>query len=194
MFSSFNLLLIKHSRYLCSGSKRKKSLTKKAAGAKRHVIPSTWQSTAGLLVKRAEVLVKRGKWQGHGLANNFGLAEFEFLNEFDTENPILIKGFPPCPSIEPIAASIGIRDFHVKNGGTYLCFFPISSQIQYRLGANDPLNTQVPLFDPLTNTLCNVRYRVTHCSGSVVDHTDTDWTTITSDEYWVWNFTLASLA
>ena len=187
MFSSFNSLLINHSRYICSGSKRKKPLTKRR-------ILSTWQCTAEILiVKRADVLVKRGIWQGHGLVNNFGLAEFEFLNEFDAENPILIKGFPPCPSIEPIAASVGIRDFHVKNGGTYLCFFPISSQIQYRLGANDPLNTQVPLFDPLTNTLCNVRYRVTHCSGSVVDHTDTDCTTITSDEYWVWNFNLASL-
>ena len=30
MFSSFNLLLVKHSRYLCSGSKRKKSQRKKS--------------------------------------------------------------------------------------------------------------------------------------------------------------------
>ena len=182
MFGSFNSLLIKHSRYLCSGSKGKRSLTKKAAGAKTELIP---------LVKSAEVLVRRGKWQGYGLVNNFELVVFEFLNEFDAENPIGIKGFPCCPSIEPIAVSVGIRDFHVKNGGTYLCIFPLSSQIQYRLGANDPLNTQVPLFDPLTNTLCNVRYRVTHCSGSFVDHTDTNWTPITSDEYWVWTFTLA---
>ena len=45
MFSSFNLLLIKHSRYLCSGSKRKKSPTQKIYGnvedPKRESIPST---------------------------------------------------------------------------------------------------------------------------------------------------------
>ena len=44
MFSSFNLLLIKHSRYLCSGSKRKKSPTQKIYGnvedPKRESIPS----------------------------------------------------------------------------------------------------------------------------------------------------------
>ena len=185
MFSSFNLLLIKHSRYLCSGSKRKKSPTQKIYGnvedPKRESIPSAWQSTA-------EVLVKRGKWQGQGFVNNF--RSVEFLNDFDAENPIGIKGFPPSPSAEPVAASIAIRDFHVKNGGTYLFLCPISTKTQYRLGAEDPLNTQAPLFDPLTNSLCLVRYRVMNCRGSLppVNNNDTYWTLKTADEFWVWRF------
>ena len=191
MFSSFNSLLINHSRYICSGTRflkvGKKPRPKKIAAPKpRELIPSTWQSTA-------EVLVKGGKWQGQGFVNNFRLVEF--LNEFDAENPVLIKGFPPCPSTEPVAASIAIRDFHVKNGGTYLILFPISTKTQYRLGVEDPLNTQAALFDPLANTLCNVRYRVVNCRGSLppVNNNDTYWTLKTADEYWVWTFKATSV-
>ena len=182
----FSFLL--HSRSICSGSKfsfvkvGKKPRPKKIALPKpREIIPSAWQSTA-------EVLVKRGKWQGQGFVNNFRLVGF--LNDFDAENPVAIKGFPPCPSTEHVAASIAIRDFHVKNGGTYLFLFPISTETQYRLGAEDPLNTNAPLFDPLTNSLCLVRYRVMNCRGSLppVNNNDSYWTLVTADEYWVWHF------